>query len=264
MLDKTEQTVAHIPAGELNDALKRVKHAISREETRYYLGGAFVHFDKDRRAFKVVATDGHRLAIVECGKSDEIVDFTPAILPRDFISAAIKSTNKRYRGHFDCPLIVRGQELELHPYNEPAVTGQAIDGTYPDYLRVIPRDTEFAVQLNRKAFLACADALASTLESLGAGVAVRLVFANAECTISLARAESDYSLSAKATLAFKGNLKAETFEIGFNARYLAELLASLEGETVEIRLNDAGSPTVFAGTDARDAHALHVLMPMRI
>src|SRR4051812_21273203 len=103
MLDTTQTTTVQMTAGELHSALSAVKHAMSREETRYYLCGVYVHGDE--KATHFVATDGHRLARATVTVA---MPFKGAILSRDFVAAALKATSKRSRQHHSVILAFRG------------------------------------------------------------------------------------------------------------------------------------------------------------
>src|SRR5438477_4414956 len=99
MLDRTNETLAAtkiaIEAGDLGDALRRVRHAICKEETRYYLGGVYVHYVLRDNVLRFVATDGHRLALADIPAPQGAERVCPVILSRAFVTDAIKATNKR-------------------------------------------------------------------------------------------------------------------------------------------------------------------------
>lgn len=256
-------TAYHLTAGELNDALKRIKHAISKEPTRYYLNGVYVHSDNGNIVF--VATDGHRLARVTV-KSKSAPNIPGAILPLEFVNAAIAATNKRRNAHYDAPLrAIAAGAIELLLWNAVPIKGTAIDGTFPDYKRVIPQP-HIKAECDRESLLKACNAAASFHDALNSFETATFVFEDDSLTLKVDETQpGDSIVGASASISIK--LSADSTKpivIGFNARYVADILKSLEGKTVEIGMVDPGSPTTFCGTDTADSHAFHVLMPTRV
>lgn len=135
MLTPAVTSVA-LAQGDLHDALLRVRHAISKEETRYYLNGVYVHACDDRLHF--VATDGHRLARVSLVVNADLTALVPVILPRDFIAAAIKATAKPSRGLLPATLELSPRKIMLRASGQGPINAAPIDGTFPDYQRLMP------------------------------------------------------------------------------------------------------------------------------
>ena len=255
----------------LRDALKQVKHAMSREETRYYLGGIFMHYEAKERAFCFVATDGHRLARVmvrdydfECEAPAQIPS---VILPRQFVLDILKATSKaRFRHRSYYMLVSRTKLVYPNPEKpEENIEAEPIDGTFPDYLRVIPRGDIFRPQVNRESFLQACSALSAACEAVDKTPCLKLTFEGKQ--LKLTAANDLFEALALVDLAKPVEIDASKdtqFQIGFNGRYLTDILAAIEGHDVTIRATDCGSPTIFERADNVTDKALHVCMPMRV
>lgn len=235
-------------------ALKRLlstcQFAISNEETRYYLNGIYLCAveGEDGPTLRAVATDGHRLARCDMLAPEGGSTFPGVIVPRKTVAELIKLGGEAGEVEIslsDSKLIAETASLRI--------VSKLIDGTFPDYQRVIPNRNDKIWKMDRQAFINAADRV-STISS-ERGRAVKLEFAEGKITLQVKNPDSG---DAQDELAADGS---EAVEIGFNAKYLAEVLGAMEGETAEIRLADSGSPTLF--TDPADTSALFVLMPMR-
>lgn len=215
-----------------------VAFAISTEETRHYLNGIYLE------PAAATATDGHRLAHAKA----DLPVFQPIIVPRKTVGILPKglvtvslSTTK-----------IRVSSGDTNSGGGFTLTSKLIDGTYPDYQRVIPTQNDKIVLVDRAA-LAGAVARVATVSG-ERGRAVKLEVAPGAINLSVRG-------DAEATDSVEADYSGEPIEIGFNAAYLSELLANLTGETVRIALADGGSPTLFTGGDE---NLLAVCMPMRV
>jgi DNA polymerase-3 subunit beta len=219
-----------LAAADLKRLIEKTQFAISTEETRYYLNGIYLHAAESdgKPTLRAVATDGHRLAQMDL----------PLPSGAD--------------GHVS---------IELSPSKirvsagRVVLTSKLIDGTFPDYGRVIPQGNDKQLEVDNAVFAQAVDRV-STLSS-DKGRAVKLALGDGKLTLSVNNPESG---SATEDLAVDYNLDA--LEIGFNARYLLDISKQLESGTAEFLLADSGSPTIVR--DSKDASALYVLMPMRV
>jgi DNA polymerase-3 subunit beta len=128
-----------LTAGGLHEALRRVRHAMCSEETRYYLDGVYLHHVAKVGALRFVATDGHRLATADIGTTEGAETIRPVILSRPFVVAAFKGTSKRRDAFKPVHLSIRVDHAQLTYWDGTAIDGPFVDGTFPDYERVIPR-----------------------------------------------------------------------------------------------------------------------------
>jgi len=156
-----------------------------------------------------------------------------------------------------------GEEVgvELSPakirfsFGKVVLTSKLIDGTFPDYGRVIPAANDKTLIVNRAEFAAAVDRV-STVSS-ERGRAVKLSLADGKLTLSVTNPDSG-----SATEELEVEYTSEALDIGFNSRYLLDITAQIEGEKAELKLADPGSPTLLRDRDSADA--LYVLMPMRV
>lgn len=217
---------------DLSTLFAAVAFAVSTEETRFYLQGVYLE------PTAATATDGHRLAHVTAA----LPSFQPIIVPSKTVALWPKGS---------AHVSLSSTKIRIQT-NDVVLTSKLIDGTYPDYRRVIPTGNDKYV-LADKAALQAAVARVSTVADQR-GRAVKLEIAPGQIGLSVRG-------DAEATDSVEVDYSGEPLEIGFNSAYLAEILANVPGETVRIALNDAGSPTLFTAPD-KDG-ALSVLMPMR-
>ncbi|MGB1548431.1 MAG: DNA polymerase III subunit beta [Alphaproteobacteria bacterium] len=242
-----------LEAAALRGLIDHTSFAISTEETRYYLNGIFLHAAKSGSAdvLRAVATDGHRLAQVEMPLPEGAGGMPGVILPRK----AVLELGKLMEEAGD-PVEVGLSETRVRFTAADAVlTSKLIDGTFPDYGRVIPTKNDKILVVNRREFSDAVDRV-STI-SIEKSRAVKLGLSSGKLLLS---ASSEESGTASEELAVKYG--ADSIEIGFNARYLLDITQQIEGEDIELVLADASSPTLLR--DPAESSALYVLMPMRV
>ena len=238
-----------LPAGTLREIIEKTRFAISSEETRYYLMGIFLHVvDEQLRA---AATDGHRLARVTVTRPDGADGMPDVIVPR-------KAVNELYRlleeleGTVEISLSATKIRFGL---GSAILTSKLIDGTFPDYNRVIPTGNDKLLKLDPKSFSAGVDRV-STIASEKTR-AVKMSLDRDKVTLSVTSPENGV-----ATEEVPADYGSEGLEIGFNAKYLLDILGEIDGDTVEVHLADAAAPTLLRENDK--SNALYVLMPMRV
>jgi DNA polymerase-3 subunit beta len=242
-----------LPPADLKRLIDKTQFAISTEETRYYLNGIFFH-TLDAGAgpvLRAVATDGHRLARVELPAPQGSDGMPGIIVPRKAVAEIQK-------------LVEDGGEsveVELSPakirltFGGVVLTSKLIDGTFPDYQRVIPTGNDKQLVVERADFAKAVDRV-STISS-ERGRAVKLSLTDGRLTLSVNNPDSG-----SATEEIEVTYDSGALDIGFNARYLLDITGQLDGDTALFRLADPGSPTVIQDRDG--APALYVLMPMRV
>ncbi|TJW14351.1 MAG: DNA polymerase III subunit beta [Mesorhizobium sp.] len=237
----------------LLEALSKVQFAISTEETRYYLNG--VHWNHDSAhpgAITFVATDGHRLAKSYREPDGSVDGFPPIIVPRKTVGEII--TLAKAAGAE--PIKVEVSENKIRVTSGTTVlVSKLIDGTFPDYRRVIPALTNQIATVDSKTLSASADRV--TTVSSERGSAVKLTFEHTKLRLAVNNPENG-SAEEDIDIGYSG----DRLEIGFNAKYLCDIMTVIGAGEVRISLTDAGSPTVI--TADKDAASLFVLMPMRV
>ena len=242
-----------LPVDDLKRLVDKTRFAISTEETRFYLNGIYVHAAKEgkKHVLRAAATDGHRLARIELDLPDGAAEMPGVIVPRKTVTELRKLLDDA-EGAVDVSL----SDTKIQFVSDGVeLTSKLIDGTFPDYQRVIPASNDKALTLDSKEFAQSVDRV-STI-SADKTRAVKLAIAKDKLTLSVINPESG-----TATEDVGATYSATPIEIGFNARYLLDITGQIEGKDVRFLLSDAGSPTVIEDTE--DEGTLYVLMPMRV
>jgi DNA polymerase-3 subunit beta len=242
-----------LAAADMKRLIDRTQFAISTEETRYYLNGIYLHETKSdgKALLRAVATDGHRLAQVELPLPSGAKDMPGVIVPRKTVaelSRLAEDSDGDIRIELSAAKIrITGPRVVL--------TSKLIDGTFPDYERVIPQNNDKRMEVDNATFAQAVDRV-STLSS-DKGRAVKLSLSDGKLVLSVNNPDSG-----SATEELSVDYAYDPLEIGFNARYLLDISQQLESGTAEFSLADPGSPTMVR--DSKDDSALYVLMPMRV
>jgi len=238
-----------LPAATLRQVIEKTRFAISSEETRYYLMGIFLHVIDDQ--LRAAATDGHRLARVTLAKPDGADGMPDVIVPRKAV-AELYRLLEELEGTVEISLSPTKVRFGL---GSAVLTSKLIDGTFPDYNRVIPTGNDKLLKLDPKSFSAGVDRV-STIASEKTR-AVKMSVDRDKITLSVTSPENGV-----ATEEIPADYGNDGLEIGFNARYLLDILSEIDGDTVEVHLADAAAPTLLRENDK--SNALYVLMPMRV
>ncbi len=238
---------------DLRNLIDRTRFAISTEETRYYLNGIYLHASESgaEQVLRAVATDGHRLARFEMPLPKGAEGLPGVILPRKAVGEIRKLIEEAEE---PVEMALSDTRVRL-AFDSTVLTSKLIDGTFPDYERVIPSGNDKIVEVDCQSFKAAVDRV-STISSEKSR-AVKLQIENGSITLSANSPESG-SASEEVPVDYSG----PGIEIGFNSRYLLDIASQIEGGEAEISLADSASPTIVR--DKSDASALYVLMPMRV
>jgi DNA polymerase-3 subunit beta len=243
-----------MPAETLKQIIDKTRFAISTEETRYYLNGIYLHVadgEGSQPVLKAAATDGHRLARVTLPRPDGAEEMPGVIVPRKCIGELRKLLDE-VDGSVGVSLSTTKIRFDL---GQAILTSKLIDGTFPDYSRVIPTGNDKILKLDPKSFIEGVDRV-STIATEKTR-AVKMALDRDKITLSVTSPENG-----TAAEEVPGDYTAAPFEIGFNSRYLMDILGQIDGDTVEVHLADAAAPTLIRENDK--ASALYVLMPMRV
>lgn len=250
-----------LPAASLKRMLDTIRFAVSTEETRYYLNGIYWHHDADAAGgprLTAVATDGHRLAMIALPAPEGAADMPGIIVPRrtcDLLkdvaarkgNVSIELSEVRIR--FAAPEGDGGPEL--------AIVSKLIDGTFPDYRRVVPASHANRFEVDGAALRSAVDRVATITPSTG-GRSVRFAFSAQALVLQAVNPDAGEATD-EVTIA---SAEGDPVEIGFNGRYCLELLAAAPEGTIRFHLADAGAPARIEPAAAPDT--VFVLMPMRI
>lgn len=242
-----------LAAGDLKKLIEKTQFAISNEETRYYLNGIFMHTTEvDGHAMlRGVATDGHRLARVEIPAPAGSAGMPGVIVPRKAVGEVIKLIED---AEAEVTIELSSSKIRFN-FGSVVLTSKLIDGTFPDYARVIPANNDKRLTVERRDFERAVDRV-STISS-ERGRAVKLALGEGKLTLSVTNPDAGTAIEE-----LEVDYDSTPLDIGFNARYLLDITQQLDSDTALFRLADAGSPTIVQDRDG--AAALYVLMPMRV
>jgi len=249
-------TSFELPARVLAEMIDRTRFAISTEETRYYLNGIFLHVtDENEPLLKAAATDGHRLARFTLSRPEGAAGMPDVIVPRKAVGELRKLLEEALDGNVLIDLSASKIRFTMGGEGGVVLTSKLIDGTFPDYSRVIPTGNDKLLKVDPKLFFAGVDRVATIATEKTRAVKIGLD----QDRVTLSVTSPDNGTAAEELAA---EYRSEGLEIGFNANYLKDVLSQIDGDTVELHLADAGAPTLIRQSE--DSPALYVLMPMRV
>jgi DNA polymerase-3 subunit beta len=245
----------HLAALTLRGLIDRTRFAISTEETRYYLNGIFLHAAQSDGVpvLRAVATDGHRLARVEEPLPEGAVGMPGVIVPRKTVGELRKLLDEA-SGEIEVRLSDTRIQFTVGPVT---LTSKLIDGTFPEYERVIPLGNDKVLRVGKKDFSDAVGRVAAISSERSRPVKLSL----GRDLLVLSAASPELGTATEELESDRVKYESGPLEIGFQARYLNDITDQIAGD-VEFRFSDGSAPTVVR--DAGDASALYVLMPMRV
>jgi DNA polymerase-3 subunit beta len=239
-----------IKSKQLLKLLNKCKFSVSNDETRHYLSGIYFHQTEveDKNYLTAVATDSHRMSISKI-RLEKQISFEPIILPKKTVFQ-LCSLLDNYDGEVKVSNVKSKIKFEL---NNSILISKLIDGKFPNYIQVIPKNNNKKLEIDLKLFLDSVDRVASVSLDKKDGVKFDL----SKDTLNLS-VNNTNSGDGKETL----NVKFDhQLEISFNSRYLIDVASQLDGEKIELFLNDMGSPALIK--DPGDFDSIFVVMPMK-
>lgn len=246
-------TSFELDAKDIVKIIEKTRFAISTEETRYYLNGIFLHVsDEGEGLLRAAATDGHRLARYTLPRPAGAESMPDVIVPRKCVGELHKLLQEVGDGRVQVELSPSKIRFTL---GSAVLTSKLIDGTFPDYSRVIPTQNDKILKVDPKAFGQGVDRVATIATDKTR--AVKMALDTDRVTLSVTSPENG-----TASEEVSGGYTSAPIEIGFNARYLKDIIDQIDGDSVELHLADASAPTLIKENDK--SPALYVLMPMRV
>jgi DNA polymerase-3 subunit beta len=244
-----------LPAVTLRGLIDRTRFAISTEETRYYLNGIYLHATEagGAKVLRAVATDGHRLARVEEPLPEGASAMPGVIIPRKTVNELRKLLDETSESI----------EIELSDtrirfrIGAVTLTSKLIDGTFPEYERVIPRDNDKVLRVPAKAFAQAVGRVAAISSERSRPVKMSL----SRDLLTLSAASPEQGTATEELDSDHVQYESTPLEIGFQARYLNDITDQI-ANSIEFRFSDGSAPTIVC--DVADQSALYVLMPMRV
>jgi DNA polymerase-3 subunit beta len=242
-----------LSASELRSLIDRTRFAISTEETRYYLNGIYLHTTKSEEVpvLRAVATDGHRLARLEMVMPEGAGGMPGVIVPRKTVIELRKLVDE----HEDEVEVSLNETKIRFKVGAAELTSKLIDGTFPDYDRVIPSNNDKVLEVNCKEFAEAVDRVSTIATEKSR--AVKLALDGGNLAVSATSQENGTAVEE-----IEVRYQAPPLEIGFNSRYLLDITQQIDGEGARFLMSDSGSPTIVR--DISDPGVLYVLMPMRV
>ena len=239
-----------VKSKQLLKLLNKCKFSVSNDETRHYLSGIYLHQTEvdDKNYLTAVATDSHRMSISKI-RLDQRIDFESIILPKKTIFQ-LCSLLDNYDGNVKISNIKSKIKFEL---NDSILISKLIDGKFPNYIQVIPKNNKKRLEIALKLFLDSVDRVASVSLDKKDGVKFNLSKDFLDLSVN-----NTNSGDGKETLPVKFD---DDLEISFNSRYLIDVASQLEGEKIELYFNDTGSPVLIK--DPSDFDSIFVVMPMK-
>ncbi len=241
------------PTADIRRLLDKARFAMSQEETRYYLNGVYFHAmtDGDNPRLRVAATDGHRLARLESGLPKGAENMPGVIIPRK----AVAELGRLLDDAGEMVDIAVSKAKIRFGFGQGQLISKLIDGTFPDYERVIPKDNPYTLKVDTSEFFKAVDRVSTV--SADRTKSVKLALDNDRLRLAVNNPDAGSALE-ELSVDFDG----EPTEIGFNARYLVDIAQQIDSDMAVFRLSDPSSPTVIL--DPEDETALYVLMPLRV
>lgn len=241
-----------LTAADCVSLLEKTRFAVSTEETRYYLNGVYLHStEKDGvKVMRAVATDGHRLARIEIPMPEGASGMPGIIIPRKTLG----ELHKLVEDAATIEVSLSATKIRFRA-GDATLMSKLIDGTFPDYERVIPQGNDRILEVDTKALTAAVDRVSVISSEKSRGIKVALQ--HGRLTLSASSAEQG-----TANEELEVTYAAEPMETGFNSRYLLDMMAQIEGDVVQFVLADATAPALVR--DPADVGAVYVIMPMRV
>lgn len=242
-----------VDVSDLIRLIDKTRFAISAEETRYYLNGLYLHtvmIDGAPR-LRAVATDGSRLALADMPAPEGAVGAPGVIVPRKTVGEARRLLEDAGES---VDLQVSPQKIRFE-FNGAALTSKVIDGNFPDYGRVIPKDNNRIVMVDAKLFAQAVDRVATI--SAEKSRSVRMALEPGKVVLTVRNMEAGQAVE-ELEIDYDG----EPFELSFNARYLLDITDQISGESAEFRFGGPNDPALVL--DPADVDVQYILMPLRV
>ncbi len=247
--DIEEQYSFSIQQGQFKDLLEKTSFAMAQQDVRYYLNGILMEISKDM--MKMVATDGHRLALSELKIELSVDETKQIIIPH---KAVLELSRLLESGDSVTKIVLSQNHIRVET-STLVFTSKLIDGKFPDYNRVIPVDGNKILKVNRESLKRSMNRIAILSNEKYRGIRLTLAPGN----LSLQANNPDQE---EAEEELSVDYEESEIEIGFNVTYLVDVLNVLDSEDVSIKLKDANSSCIIS--DSEDSSSLYVVMPMRL
>ena len=244
---------ARLKSQTILNLINKTKFAISNEETRYFLNGLYFNISSNAKTSKLtfVGTDGHRLATSSSILNTSIDEIPGVIIPKKTINELSKLLSENYE---NIEIEISSNKIIFY-IDQLILISKLIDGNFPDYTRVIPKNNINDLKINRENLLSAVDRVSTIANEKSPSIKFKLL----ENLINLSSVNNENST---ATEDIQANYDGNEIEIGFNSRYVMDILDNLEGKEIKISFNDNSNPIMIQ--EKIDSENIYVLMPMRV
>jgi DNA polymerase-3 subunit beta len=245
-------TVFTLSSNELKRLLAKSQFASATDETRAYLNGIYLHVAEadGAKVLRAAATDGHRLARVDASVPEGLTELQGVILPRKTVAELRRLTEDAKEVTFRVTdRLIQAETSEI------TVTSKVVDGNFPDYDKVIPADNNLTMDVPARALLQAVDRVAILSHEKSRSIKFSLQSGNLLITANNPDQEN-------AAEELKVDYDKDSMDVGFNARYVADIGNQMDGDDMQFWFKDPASPVIVR--DPKDAGALFVVMPMRV
>jgi len=233
--------------------INKTKFAISNEETRYFLNGLYFNISSTKNVSNLtfVGTDGHRLATSSSLLNIPFDEIPGVIIPKKTIIELSKLLSENYD---NIDIDISSNKIIFY-IDKLILISKLIDGNFPDYTRVIPKNNNNYLMINRENLLSAVDRVSTIANEKSPSIKFKLL----ENLINLSSINNENST---ATEDIQAKYNGKQIEIGFNSRYVMDILDNLEGKEIKISFNDNSDPIIIH--EKIDSENIYVLMPMRV
>ena len=233
--------------------IDKTKFAISNEETRYFLNGLYFNITKiqSNSVVTLVGTDGHRLSKFSHNIEDSIDQVSGVIIPKKTIYELSKLLSEIDRDVF---ISISSNKI-IFNINNIIFISKLIDGSFPDYERVIPKDNSNILKINREILLSAVDRVSTIANEKSPVIKFKLL----QNVLNLNAINNENSTASED---LEINYNGDEIEIGFNSKYIMDIVNNLEDEEISILLKDNTSPII--ALESSNSNLVYVLMPMRV
>ena len=251
-VDKLKSEIS-IQSQELLKLIEKTRFAISNEETRYFLNGLYFNIfnEQNKTIVTLVGTDGHRLAKFSHDIDQKIEEISGVIIPKKTIYELSKLLSEIDE---DIEIIISSNKI-IFFINNLVFISKLIDGSFPDYKRVIPTDNKNIIEINRERLLSAVDRVSTIANEKSPVIKFKLI----KNVLNLNAINNENST---ATEDLNLDYEGDEFEIGFNSKYIMDIVNNLEDEIISLNFKDASSPII--AKEKSNSNLVYVLMPMRV
>ncbi|MBU6338676.1 MAG: DNA polymerase III subunit beta [Rickettsiales bacterium] len=241
---------AEIESEKLAKMIDKTRFAISSDEARYYLNGLFLQAVKKDAGFELrsVATDGHRLALSHTPAVNFDSEFG-VILPKK----SVAEIRRIIDGTKKVSIAVSRVKIKIIA-EQTTIVSKLIDGEFPDYDKVLPKNNSQLAVINKKTFFDCVDRVSTVANDKHKSV--KLTLENGKMNLQVSTNDGSFAYEE-----FDVSYSGDKIETGFNSRYLLDVIGQVDKEEVLMRFKDRVSPALL---EARDMYSIFVIMPVRV